>query len=247
MTKTNALEQVRLLDVQALDTRLRQLAHRRRSLPEHQQLADVDAERADLRDRLVQVRATVSDVQRELRKAETDVEQVRTRAARDRSRLEEGTGSAKDLQGLQHELESLTRRQSDLEDVELEVMERLEAAQAELTALEDAMAAAEGRAAELAASRDAATAEVDSEVATVTAQRDDIASGLDPTLVTLYDRTRERTQGIGAAMLRGKRCEGCRMELTPVELARIKALPDDEVVRCEECGAILVRTTESGL
>lgn len=247
MTKTNALEQVRLLDVQALDTRLRQLAHRRRSLPEHQQLADVDAERADLRDRLVQVRTTVSDVQRELRKAETDVEQVRTRAARDRSRLEQGTGSAKDLQGLQHELESLTRRQSDLEDVELEVMERLEAAQAELTALEDAMAAAEGRAAELAASRDAATAEVDSEVATVTAQRDDIASGLDPTLVTLYDRTRERTQGIGAAMLRGKRCEGCRMELTPVELARIKALPDDEVVRCEECGAILVRTTESGL
>lgn len=247
MTKTNALEQVRLLDVQALDTRLRQLAHRRRSLPEHQQLADVDAERADLRDRLVQVRTTVSDVQRELRKAEADVEQVRTRAARDRSRLEQGTGSAKDLQGLQHELESLTRRQSDLEDVELEVMERLEAAQAELTALEDAMAAAEGRAAELAASRDAATAEVDSEVATVTAQRDDIASGLDPTLVTLYDRTRERTQGIGAAMLRGKRCEGCRMELTPVELARIKALPDDEVVRCEECGAILVRTTESGL
>lgn len=247
MTKADALEQVRLLDVQALDTRLRQLAHRRRTLPEHQQLADVDAERAGLRDRLVQVRTTVSDVQRELRKAEADVEQVRTRAARDRSRLEQGTGSPKDLQGLQHELESLARRQADLEDVELEVMERLEAAQAEQNGLAAALAAAEERAAELAASRDAATAQVDAEEATVTAQRDDVASGLDPTLVTLYDRTRERTQGIGAAMLRGKRCEGCRMELTPVELARIKALPADEVVRCEECGAILVRTTESGL
>ncbi len=247
MTKANALEQVRLLDVQALDTRLRQLAHRRRTLPEHQQLAEVEAERGRLRDRLVQVRTTVSDVQRELRKSEADVEQVRTRAARDRSRLEQGTGSAKDLQGLQHELESLARRQSDLEDVELEVMERLEQAQTEQAGLEAELAAAEERAAALTASRDAATAEVDAEVATVTTQRDDVAGGLDPALVTLYDRTRERTQGIGAAMLRHKRCEGCRMELTPVEIARIKALPDDEVVRCEECGAILVRTTESGL
>ena len=77
------------------------------------------------------------DVQRELRKSEADVEQVSTRAARDRARLEAGTGSAKDLQGLQHELESLARRQSDLEDVELEVMERLETAQTEASGLED--------------------------------------------------------------------------------------------------------------
>ena len=247
MTKANALDQVRLLDVQALDTRLLQLAHRRRTLPEHQQLAEVEAERRGLADRLVQVRTTVGDVQRELRKAEADVEQVATRAARDRARLEAGTGSAKDLQGLQHELESLARRQSDLEDVELEVMERLETAQTEASGLEASVAAAEARGAELVAARDAGLREVDDEVATVTAQRDQIAGGLDQGLVALYDRIRDQTQGVGAAMLRGKRCEGCRMELTPVEIARIKGLPDDEVVRCEECRRILVRTTESGL
>ncbi len=247
MTKANALDQVRLLDVQALDTRLRQLAHRRRTLPEHQQLADVEAERRGLADRLVQVRTTIGDVQRELRKAEADVEQVSTRAARDRARLEAGTGSAKDLQGLQHELESLARRQSDLEDVELEVMERLETAQTEASGLEGSVAAAEARGAELLASRDAGLKEVDDEVATVTSQRDQIAEGLDQDLVALYDTIRDRSQGVGAAMLRGKRCEGCRMELTPVEIARIKGLPDDEVVRCEECRCILVRTTESGL
>jgi predicted nucleic acid-binding Zn-ribbon protein len=247
VTKANALDLVRLLDVQALDTRLRQLAHRRRTLPEHQQLADLENERRGLADRLVQVRTTVGDVQRELRKSEADVEQVRSRAARDTARLEAGTGSAKDLQALQHELESLARRQSDLEDVELEVMERLETAQTEEAGLEAAVAAAQARGAELMASRDAALQEVDAEVATVTAQRDHVAAGLDPALVALYDRIREQTQGVGAAMLRGKRCEGCRMELTPVELARIKGLPDDEVVRCEECRCILVRTTESGL
>lgn len=247
MTTANALDQVRLLDVQALDTRLRQLAHRRRTLPETARLAELDAERAALRDRLVQARTVVGDVERELRKAEADVEQVSNRAARDRARLEAGTGSAKDLQGLQHELESLARRQSELEDVELEVMERLERAQGEVAGLEQALATAEEQTTEVTTAQQSAFGEIDTEVAQVTAQRDDVAAGLDPALVALYDKVREQTQGVGAAMLRGKRCEGCRMELTPVELARIAKLPPDEVVRCEECRTILVRTTESGL
>lgn len=246
MTTANALDQVRLLDVQALDTRLRQLAHRRRTLPETARLAELDAERAALRDRLVQARTVVGDVERELRKAEADVEQVSNRAARDRARLEAGTGSAKDLQGLQHELESLGRRQSELEDVELEVMERLERAQGEVAGLEQALATAEEQTTEVTTAQQSAFGEIDTEAGQVTAQRDEVAAGLDPALVTLYDKVREQT-GVGAAMLRGKRCEGCRMELTPVELARIAKLPPDEVVRCEECRTILVRTTESGL
>lgn len=246
MTTANALDQVRLLDVQALDTRLRQLAHRRRTLPETARLAELDAERAALRDRLVQARTVVGDVERELRKAEADVEQVSNRAARDRARLEAGSGSAKDLQGLQHELESLGRRQSELEDVELEVMERLERAQSEVAGLEQALATAEQQTTEVTTAQESAFGEIDTEADQVTAQRDDVAAGLDPALVTLYDKVREQT-GVGAAMLRGKRCEGCRMELTPVELARIAKLPPDEVVRCEECRTILVRTTESGL
>lgn len=247
MTTANALDQVRLLDVQALDTRLRQLAHRRRTLPETARLAELDAERAALRDRLVQARTVVGDVERELRKAEADVEQVSNRAARDRARLEAGTGSAKDLQGLQHELESLGRRQSELEDVELEVMERLEQAQGEVAGLERALATAEEQTTEVTTAQGSAFAEIDTEAGQVTTQRDEVAAGLDPALVALYDKVREQTQGVGAAMLRGKRCEGCRMELTPVELARIAKLPPDEVVRCEECRTILVRTTESGL
>lgn len=247
MTTANALDQVRLLDVQALDTRLRQLSHRRRTLPETARLAELDAERAALRDRLVQARTAVGDVERELRKAEADVEQVSNRADRDRARLEAGTGSAKDLQGLQHELESLGRRQSELEDVELEVMERLEQAQGEVAGLERSLASAEEQAGEVSAAQEAALTEIADEVQQVTVQRDDLAGGLDPALVALYDKVREQTQGVGAAALRGKRCEGCRMELTPVELARIAKLPPDEVVRCEECRTILVRTTESGL
>jgi len=247
VTTAPAADQRRLLDVQALDTRLDQIAHKKRTLPELARLTELDSQVTDLHTALVTSQTAVSDLQRELRKAEADVEQVSSRAARDRARLESGTASAKDLQALQHELESLARRQSDLEDVELEVMERLEAAQTEASGLETALAEADEQATELAARRDAAVAGVDAEVGTVTARRDEIAGGLDQALVALYDRIRDQTQGVGAAMLRGKRCEGCRSELTPVELNRIKGLPDDEVVRCEDCRCILVRTTDSGL
>jgi uncharacterized protein len=247
MTTAPAADQQRLLDVQALDTRLAQLAHRRRSLPEHAELDALDARRRAVRDQLVAARTIVSDVARELTKAEQDVEQVRQRATRDRAHLDAGSGSAKDLQALQHELVSLGRRQSDLEDVELEVMERAEQAQAAVAALEREQDDFERRHAEVEQRRDSALAEVDSEAERVRSERAQATAGLDAGLVALYEKVRAQHDGLGAAALRARRCEGCRLELNRTELARIAAAPQDEVVRCEECRRILVRVPESGL
>lgn len=245
MTTAPAQDQRRLLDVQALDTRLAQLAHRRRTLPVHAELEALEARRAQVDDQLVAARTIASDVARELAKAESDVEQVRQRAVRDRQHLEAGHGSAKDLQGLQHELESLARRQADLEDVQLAIMERAEQAAAAQQALEAERADLGLQAERLVARRDAELAEIDSEVAAVAAQREQAIAGLDAGLVALYERIREQQSGLGAAALRGRRCEGCRMELNPTDLARIRTAPADEVVRCEECRRILVRVPES--
>lgn len=247
MTTANALDQVRLLDVQALDTRLSQLAHRRRTLPEHARLAELTEREAGLHDRLVTASTEANDVAREVAKAEADVELVRQRAARDQARLDSGSGSAKDLQALQSELASLARRQSDLEDVELEVMERLEQAQGAVAALERERAEIEAEIAQVTAARDAAVAEIHAEVEKITAERNEVASGLDSGLVALYEKVRETSGGLGAAQLKARRCEGCRLELTPVDIGRIRAAAPDEVLRCEECRRILVRTTESGL
>jgi len=245
VTTAPAADQRRLLDVQALDTRLDQLAHKRRSLPELARLAELDSQLDDLHTALVTSQTAVSDLRREVAKAEADVEQVRSRAARDQARLDSGQGSPKDLQAIQHELESLARRQGDLEEVELEVMERLEAhetALAEVTTAHDALVA---RKAEVVVERDAAFAEIDAEIATVGAERASQADGLDAGLVTLYERLRGQLGGSGAAALRGRRCEGCRLELNPLDLDVIKKKSDDTVVRCEECGRILVRLPEA--
>jgi len=197
---------------------------------------------------LVTADTEVGDLQREQKKADSDVEQVRQRKARNQQRIDSGQiTSPKDLDNLQHEIGSLERRISALEDAELEVMEKLEAAevvQKDLRARAEAFA---GRQAELESSRDASLKELDEQRSGINEKRAEVLAELPEPLVTQYQRLREHNGGIGAAPLVGKRCMGCRMELAPSDLNAIKASAPDAVLRCEECGRILVRTSESAV
>ncbi|GAA0959544.1 C4-type zinc ribbon domain-containing protein [Kribbella koreensis] len=240
--------QRRLLDLQDLDLQLDQVAHKRKSLPEHAALAELATEKSGVDKELVAADTEVGDLRREQKKADSDVDQVRQRKARNQQRMESGqVTSPRDLENLQHEIGSLDRRISDLEDAELEVMEKLEAAevvQADLQARADAFA---GRQSELEATRDAALKELDEQRAKFAEERAKVVAELPDALVANYQKLRERNGGIGAAPLVGKRCMGCRMELAPSDLSAIKAAAPDFVLHHEECGRILVRTSESTL
>ena len=239
--------QLRLLDLQAIDTRLDQLAHARTHLPQLAELADLEGKARLIDDQLVRSRTELDDVQREVAKAEADVQLVRDRAARDRARLDAGTGTAKDLQAIQHELTSLARRQSELEDIELEVMERAEAAESDVAELERGRGELTERITALEVARDEALARLDGEAADIGAPRPTVVDEVGADLVILYEKIRAANGGTGAAALRQRRCGGCQLELNPVEIQRIRSAPEDEVLRCEECRRILVRTAESGL
>jgi len=193
-------------------------------------------------------RIVVDDLTAEQQKVDTDVEAVKARRVRDRDRMDQGLiTNPKDLERMQHELASLERRIASLEDDELEVMERLEEAQAELAKLEGMVAEAEEQLSAVTAARDEKVAGLDEQLATLAAGRGPAASDLPADLLALYDRLRDQKGGVAAAELRARQCGGCRLGLDASELSRIKGLPDDEVVRCEECQRILVRTPESGL
>jgi len=239
--------QLRLLDLQAIDTRLDQLAHARSHLPQLAELADLQAKARLIDDQLVRSRTELGDVQREVAKAEADVQLVRDRATRDQARLDAGTGSAKDLQAITHELTSLARRQGELEDIELEVMERAEAAESDVAELERGRAELTERLRALEAARDEAFARLDREAAEIGGPRPSVVDEVGEDLVALYEKIRAANGGTGAAALRQRRCGGCQLELNPVEIQRLRVAPDDEVLRCEECRRILVRTAESGL
>jgi uncharacterized protein len=238
--------QHRLLDLQAIDTALSQLAHRRRTLPERAELDRLARAISTLDDERIRQQVSVDDIDRDIARLEKDIDQVRTRADRDRTRLDAGTGPARELEALQHELGTLARRQGELEDAELELMEQREQAQAALDQVVARLAEARDVRAGVEQRRDAAMAEIDQDEQSRSAARAPLVAVLPADLLGLYEKVREAT-GMGAALLRAGRCGGCRLDLSGSERARVKGSLPDEVVRCEECGRILVRTAESGL
>ncbi|QOR69199.1 hypothetical protein IM660_10735 [Ruania alkalisoli] len=241
MTTAPAADQRRLLDVQALDTQLAKLAHQRKSHPTLATLAELEGRAEDLGRAKTATDTLVSDVRRELRKAEADVEQVEIRAARDRKRLESGAGSPKDLQALSSEIESLARRQGALEEVELEVMERLEAAEKDAAAIDEQLAAISAQVEKAEAERDREFERLDSEIADVTRRREVAAAGIDAGLMSLYDRVRSQTGGLGVVAIQGESTVGVQLTLSLTERAAITAAGPDEVIRSEDYGYILVR------
>jgi uncharacterized protein len=245
--KADPAHQVELLEVQELDARASQLRHQRATLPELAEIAALGQERRTLSDEERDARIVVDDLTAEQAKADREVEQVKSRRERDRARMDAGqVSNPKDLERMQHELVSLERRISTLEDAELEVMEQLEEAQQVLAALGIRTADVDARLAELVVARDARWAEVDAELATLAYARGPLVERVPADLMALYERLREQ-KGVGAALLRARQCGGCNMSLDASEISRIRSAAPDEVVRCEECQRILVRTSESGL
>jgi len=246
--KASPEAQLRLLELADIDAELGRIEHRRRGLPEHAELARLEARDTELRDSIAALTAQVSDLRREQAKAEADVEQVRSRIDRDRQRLDSGkVSSPRELENLQSEVASLQRRQSDLEEVVLDVMERFETGQ---SGLEQATAEREQLGADLAsvaAARDVALAELEEQLSKAADRRIEVTATLPAELLDLYDKLRTQHGGVGAAALRHRSCQGCNLAMNTVDLNAIRAAPDDEVLRCEECRRILVRTSESGL
>lgn len=238
--------QASLLELAGVDTELSQIAHRRKTLPEQQEVDKLEAERITRKDAAVTVQILMDDLDRDIRKLEGEVDAVRQREARDKKMLESGTIAPKQMTELQHELGSLERRQSILEEELLEVMDQREASErdyehagAQLTQIEDEMVDAGRR-------RDDAVADLDVAEKRSAERREALISGMPADLLALYEKQRALT-GRGAALLQARRCGACRIELDRNEIASIANKPADALVRCSECNAILVRTKESGI
>ena len=245
--KADHFDQQKLLALAAEDVALGQLAHRRRTLPENAAVETAAASERELADAVVRAETQVRDLQREVKRLEGDVETVRARVARDQGLLDSGSVSAKQMTDLQHEMQSLARRQSDLEDQELELMEQLETAEATLAEARSGHETARAELERAEQLREDALADIADGTAQHEAARTEAAARIPGDMLALYERVRAHTGGTGAAVLKARQCQGCRIELNGRELAAVRNADPHEVVRCENCGRILVRTAESGL
>jgi uncharacterized protein len=241
--KAAVAQQRSLLELAELDAELSRIAHRATHLPERQDYERAQAEHTAANDRLASMRIALEDLDAQVSHFESEIDGVRRREDRDRSLLNSGAADAKQLSDLQHELDTLKRRQASLEDSLLEVMERREELQVQQNAELAAIDELETHLAHVQQALDAVLAEIDQTRHQRSSRREELTGALDPELVALYERQRAGG-GPGAGLLQGRRCGACRIEIGRGELARISAAAEDDVLRCPECSAILLRVKD---
>ena len=232
--KADAAQQHSLLELAELDAELTRIAHRAANLAEQKRCDELVAQERAATDRAAVVAIAVEDLDGQVSRLEGEVDGVRQREDRDRALLGSADTGAKQLAELQHELETLERRQASLEDSLLEVMERREQLVGEHTTEQNAIA---GLAGELTTAREAldvALAEIENTRTGLGSRRVQLIAMVGSDLAALYERA-------GAGALQGRRCGACRIEIDRGELSRIAVAADDDVLRCPECGAILLR------
>jgi predicted nucleic acid-binding Zn-ribbon protein len=238
--KAEAAQQRSLIELTELDADIGRLDHRAKKLAEQERLDALTAEHREAGDKLATLQIALEDLDGEVAKFESEVESVRKRADRDQSMLDAGNVNAKQLTELQHEMETLQRRQSSLEDDLLEVMQRREELQDEEAAQKRAIGDLQGIVNEAQVARDQALAEIDAARQTMMLRRTELASVLNADLVAIYERQRALGNP-GAGLLQGRRCGACRIEIDRADMSRFAAAAEDDVLRCPECGAILLR------
>lgn len=245
--KATVEQQQALLQLDAVDTHILQAEHRLGALPQRQQLADAEVQAERLQAAEITLETEISDLQRQIRRVETEIDQVRQRATRDTELMNSGQITvAKQLADLEHEVGSLKRRQAELEDAELEVMERDESLNAQLAEKQRERVALDEQVALWQAELEQASETIRKELDQLSDERAALLGQVPDDVLAVYDRVRAE-QGTGAAILRAGRCEGCHLELTSAELAEIRAADDEDLHRCEQCRRFLIRTAESGL
>lgn len=237
-------DQRRLLEVADLDTRIRQADAARRNPPQAERVKTLIAHRQAFAQELTTRLGIRDDLRADLARIESDVAMVDARRARDAERLAT-TSNMKEAQGLESELGSLARRKSDLEDAELEIMERLELADAAVAEQETLIAQTNAEGATLSAEAKRVVAEAGAAHEAASRDRAAVVGVISADLVSFYDRVAARSAG--AALLRRGTCEGCRMVLAGTDMQSARLAAEDAVLTCPECGCILVRTEESGL
>ena len=239
--KASVTDQNNLIELQRIDSAISQANHRLKTLPEHQQLVAIQAKLVAGAAELETAEAELADVAIDLRRSEVEVEQVADRMTKDEARLSGGQASPKELEQLQHELGTLAKRKSELEDGELEIMIRHDGAKQKVETLKSDEDGLKKLELELNIRLENAKTEIDREIALKNSERTLLVPKIDTALIELYEKVKASGSGIGAALLIGNTCDGCRLAINAVEMERIKSLDSEEVLRCEECRRILVR------
>lgn len=236
--KASEAQQADLLSLANLDQEISRSKAAIKNLSNGNQFSALRATQRELAAKLINARNALDTVELELKRSETDLELVEQRIAKDETRLN-STNNAKDAQGIQSELESLNRRKSDLEDIELAILDEKEAATAAFATVSSDKSSVDDELSAAEAANEAEIMKLRSGLDLLVNNRAQQASRISAELIELYDKKAAR--GIPVARLLGRECGACRISLGATALNDVESLPRDEMANCPECQAILIR------
>ncbi|HZA60156.1 MAG TPA: C4-type zinc ribbon domain-containing protein [Actinomycetota bacterium] len=231
----------RLLELQELDLSIDRLEARRVEIESGEQVSAARDAADALENRLGELRLSLDSVRREQERLDAEVSSLDSKIAAEEKRLYDGSvANPKELESIQHEIESLRQRKRRIEDGELEQMERREDMDARVPPLEGELAEARARLAELDTSSDVELKEVVHGIGDRRSERETLVTEFDPELLELYEDLRASKRGVGAAALQDGVCGGCRQKLSALEREQVKKT--EGVRRCPSCRRILILT-----
>lgn len=237
---SEAYEQI--LHIQSLDLSLAQLRHRIEHHPSREAIREIDAAIEEHNAGVSSVAEKKHELERTQKRLEDEVAIIEDRRKDIDGKLYGGEVTAsKELLALQDEATSLLGRQNQIEEEDLEIMEQIEVVDGELAVLGESRSTMDNARSENEATLAAAISEIESEITTVTAERDSAAGSANQELLSSYESLRTEFGGQPVARLVGASCDGCHMQLSAVAVDQIGKMPEDAVVNCEECGRLLVR------
>lgn len=241
MVEASRQSLLELLELQKIDSTIDRLTTRLHNLPEQEQLDDLLNRQRELEGQVGELEASLDEVAGRQRKLDTEIENIGKKIAHEEARLNAGdVSSPREMASIGAEIESLKRRRARFEDEDLEVMEERENVEKQLGGLRSDLEGLQEEVAQAIVRRDRAGGEVSAELQKARDRKQAWLPRIPGDLLNYYDDLRKAKGGVGAAALQGSMCLGCHMQLPAQEVARVRAA--DGLVRCDECGRILVVT-----
>ena len=242
MTSASPESLEHLLQIQDRDKSIAALRHQKSNLPERQEIADLQEALSTLQKKKDFVSKELISKEDDQQRLEDEVNAIEERVSEQEANLYSGEVSAiKDLQAIQGDIAGLQERKRLVEDQIIVVMEQIEPLKTLFDQLEIEEKTNTEQQAELEAALLRKEQSIEKQIDDVEAERSELALDTSPALLEIYEKIRKQSGNIAVAQLNGMTCKGCHLDLPAVEVDRLKKLPPDQLVHCEECGCILVR------
>ena len=229
-----------LLDLNSIDQSISKLDYQKKNHPQLMKITELTARVPSIEASIVENDSQIIETKKEVSKAEIDVENISKRVQKDKERLASSETSAKDLTQIQHEIGTLESKQKELEEVQIEFLEKVEDLEHKKRGLQEIVEQVKEEISELNIAIKADFEKANKEIVTFSTERLTVISKVEKDLLDLYEKIRSE-HGIGAGLFSHGTCNSCQIQISPSEINNINSTDPEEVIRCENCRCILVR------